>query len=307
MYSMIKLVFNRNTLLIFSLVIALIFGEYAVYIKDYTVFILGLVMAFSMSGIVMEKNGNLKQILKSFSLGVVLNYFLYGVVLIGLSFLFIGDKNIFLGFIVIAATPPGVAILPFTYILKGDMKFSLWGVSGAFMSSIILTPLIIVLFSGNSSINIIDLVYMVISLLVVPFIVSRLLLIKESIEKIVVKVRGKVVNIGFAIIIYTAIGINKDVFWSNFELLLICSFILFLSTFGLGLILETMLSLLGYKRDRIISFNLLSTIKSSGFAVVTAMSIFGKESAIPSAILSVFVLFYLLFLSIRESLRTHKP
>ncbi len=302
---MIKLVLNRNTLLISSLIFALFFGQYAVHIKDYTVIILGLVMAFSMSGIVMQDNGGIKTILRPFSLGIVLNYLLYGIVLVTLSYLFIDDQNIFIGFVVIAATPPGVAILPFTYILKGDLKFSLWGVSGAFVSSIIMTPLIIVLFSGNSDINIADLAYMVISLLILPFALSRLLIIKKGLDKIVIKIRGKVVNIGFAIIIYTAIGINKDVLWSNTELLIICSVILFISTFGIGMMLELILKSLGFKKNIIMSINLLSTIKSSGFAVVTSMSIFGKESAIPSAILSVFVLLYLLFLSIRESLYLH--
>lgn len=300
--NIVKLVLNRNTLLIFALISALLWGQYSVYIKDYTIVILGLVMSFSMSGIIMEKNGDVRQALKSFSIGIILNYLLYGIVLIGLSYLLIDNRNIFIGFVVIAATPPGVAILPFTYILKGDMKCSLWGVSGAFIASIVLTPAIMILFSGSSDINILDLVYMVVSLLVVPFIISRILIVNKGIEKLVVKVRGKVVNFGFAIIIFTAVGINKDVFMDNMELLLICSLVLFLSTFGVGMILEKVLKYLGYNRKRIISLNLLSTIKSSGFAVVTAMSLFGKEAAIPSAILSVFVLLYLLFLSFRESM-----
>lgn len=300
--NILKLVLNRNTLLIFALLSALVWGEYSVYFKDYTIIILGLVMSFSMSGIGSIKTSNVFDIFKSFSVGILLNYLLYGSILVGLSYFLIEDPDIFLGFVVIAATPPGVAILPFTYILKGDMRYSLLGVSGAFLVSIVLTPAIILLFSGSSDINILDLVYMVVSLLVVPFIVSRLLIANRVIEKMVVKIRGKVVNLGFAVIIFTAIGINKDVFRDNFELLLICSFILFISTFGIGFVLEKLFKYLGYKRNRIVVLNLLATIKSSGFAVVTAMSLFGKETAIPSAILSVFVLLYLLFLSFRESI-----
>lgn len=301
---MVKLILNRNTLLISSLIFALLFGQFALYIKDYTLLILGIVMAFSMSGIVMRKDGGIKYVLKSITLGILLNYLLFGIVLVGLSYFLIDNRNIFIGFVVIAATPPGVAILPFTYILKGDLKKSLWGVSGAFIASIILTPLIIVIFSGNSDIKVTELIYMVIYLLIIPFMVSRFLIINTKVEFFVSKIRGSVVNIGFAVIIFTAIGINKDVFWTNLELLLICSFILFVSIFGVGLVLELFLKLFGYKKELITSLNLLSTIKSSGFAVVTSMSLFGKEAAIPSAILSIFVLLYLLFLSFRDVLHS---
>lgn len=306
MCMIVRLVLNRNTILISSLVIAFFYGQYAIYTKDYIIYLLGMVMSFSMSGIKLQNNSEIKLIFKSFSLGILLNYFLYGIVVMCLSYFLIDNHDIFVGFVVIAATPPGVAILPFTYILEGDLKFSLWGVSGAFLSSIILTPLIILIFSGFTEINVMDIIFMVFSLLVIPFFVSRLLIVNKKLEKNIIKIRGKVVNIGFAVIIYTAIGINKDVFWGDLELLVICSIVLFISTFGIGLLLEKIFKILGYKKDLITSLNLLSTIKSSGFAVVTSMSVFGKESAIPSAILSVFVLLYLLFLSIRKSLYLRK-
>lgn len=300
--NILRIVLHRNTLLISSLVFALIWGDFSVYLKDYTFYILGLVMSFSMSGIVFGKNGGFKNILKIFSIGILLNFILYGIVMIALSYFLFENNEIFLGFVVIAATPPGVAILPFSYILKGDMNYSLIGVSGAFLGSIVFTPLIIMMFSSNAEISILDLIYMVASLLIIPFLVSRLLIAKKSIEKVVVKIRGKVVDIGFALIIFTAIGLNRGVFMENQELLLKCAAVLFVSTFIIGLLLEFILKRFGYKWNKIISVNLLATIKSSGFAVVTAISLFGKEAAIPSAILSVFVLIYLLFLSFRETL-----
>lgn len=305
--GIVRLILHRNTLLISSLVLALIFGDYSVYLKDYTIYILGAVMSFSMSGIVMTKNGGVKNVLKTFSVGILLNFLLFGLVIMLMAYFLVDSREIFLGFVVIAATPPGVAILPFSYILKGDMKYSLLGVSGAFLASIVLTPLIIMGFSGSSDISIIDLVVMVVSLLIVPFIISRILIFNERLEKLVVVVRGKVVDIGFSLIIFTAIGLNRDVFMGNINLLLTCSLVLLVSIFGLGLFMEFVLSRKGYKKDRIMSINLLSTIKSSGFAVVTAISLFGKEAAIPSAILSVFVLIYLLFLSFRETLYPSKP
>ena len=45
-----------------------------------------------------------------------------------------------------------------------------------------------------------------------------------------------------------------------------------------------------------ISVKLLFSIKSAGFAIVTALELFGKQAAVPSTVFSVIVLVYLLYL-----------
>lgn len=111
------------------------------------------------------------------------------------------------------------------------------------------------------------------------------------------------VDWGFAIIIFTAVGINRDVFFSNPQILLLSSIVLISATFGIGSLFQFFSKKTGIKYDRNITQVLLLTIKSSGFSVVTAMTLFGKEAAIPSAILAVIVLLYLLYLSIRLELK----
>jgi BASS family bile acid:Na+ symporter len=46
---------------------------------------------------------------------------------------------------------------------------------------------------------------------------------------------------------------------------------------------------------------MLTTIKSSGFSVFTALALFGQEAAIPSAVLAIVVLIYLIFLSLKSN------
>lgn len=48
------------------------------------------------------------------------------------------------------------------------------------------------------------------------------------------------------------------------------------------------------------SFFLLLTVKSLGFTVITAFSLFGEQAAIPSAVFAVVVLLYLLFLTSKK-------
>ncbi len=56
-----------------------------------------------------------------------------------------------------------------------------------------------------------------------------------------------------------------------------------------------------------VSRTLLLTIKSSGFAAVTAFSLFGDRAAIPSAVMAIIVLLYLIYLSFRKDFKNRKP
>ena len=135
--------------------------------------------------------------------------------------------------------------------------------------------------------------------IVLPLIISRFLLLPQSIV-IINKIRGKVVDWGFALLIFIAIGLNRQVFFSEPGILFRIAVILTITHFVLGMVYEKLARLFYKNQIKIISQNLLLTIKSSGFAVVTALTLFGQKAAIPTAGLAVFVLLYLLFLSFRQ-------
>lgn len=141
-----------------------------------------------------------------------------------------------------------------------------------------------------------------VKLVLLPMIISRFLL-WEPLKPTVEKVRGKIVDWGFALLIFTAVGLNRQVFFSNFEILFLVALVLFLSIFGLGWFYEFISARLGINKEVALTQKLLLTIKSSGFAVVTALTLFGKEAAIPSAVMAIFVLLYLLYLSFRMEFR----
>jgi BASS family bile acid:Na+ symporter len=104
------------------------------------------------------------------------------------------------------------------------------------------------------------------------------------------------------VLIFIAVGMNRDVFFSNPKILLLISIVLVSATFIIGSLYEFFVGKTTIAKGRITSQVLLMTIKSSGFSVVTALTLFGKEAAIPSAVLAVIVLLYLLFLSIKMEL-----
>lgn len=295
-----RIILNRNFILVIAVIIGLIFGDYAVYLQQLTILILGLTMVFSTTGIRTRSFFPLKKVVQPIILGTVLNYLVFGAVILVTAWFLMPTKELFLGFVVIVAAPPGVAVIPFTGILKGDLEYSIFGVFGAFLASIVIAPALVGIFS-DGVISSYSLFILMVKLVLIPLLISRILLHK-SIFKYVSIVRGKVVDWGFALLIFIAVGMNRDVFFSNPELLILISTVLISATFIIGSIYEYLLGKTTVLKERITSQVLLLTIKSSGFSVVTALTLFGKEAAIPSAVLAVIVLLYLLFLSIKMEL-----
>jgi len=298
-----NILLNRNVILISAVVLGLAIGELATGTKPYTMHILIITMLFSMTGISTKSLFPLKSIVKPMIVGTFLNYFIFGFVVILLAWFLMPAKELFYGFVVIAVAPPGVAIVPFSGILKGNMDYSIIGVFGAFLASVIITPLVIGFVSASeNAINPGELIMIMVKLIILPLLLSRLLLFKR-IFPVVSRIRGEIVDLGFALIIFTAVGMNRQVFFQNYDVLLLISLVLLAGTFGIGSLYEYFMKKTGQRNEIITAQILLLTIKSSGFSVVTAFTLFGEKAAIPSAVLAVIVLLYLLFLSSRMELK----
>ncbi|MCT4590451.1 MAG: hypothetical protein N4A71_21665 [Carboxylicivirga sp.] len=305
MQLIFNIVRNRNFILVLAVVLGLVIGDWAANIKDYTVYVLAIVMTFSMTNIRTSSLYPPKKLIRPMIIGLFLNYLVYAVFMISLAYLIIDDKELFYGFVVIATTPPGVAIIPFSYILKGDVEYSIKGVLGAFLGTVFITPFAVGWITGNGGISSMALFMLMVKTIVLPLIISRFLLMPMPF-KLVDKIRGKVVDWGFALLIFIAVGLNRNVFISEPSILLKVAVVLFIVHFVIGLIYEKLCQLFKRNPVKVMSENLLLTVKSSGFAVVTAITLFGQKAAIPTAGLAIFVLLYLLFLSFRMELRDKK-
>jgi len=279
----------------------MIAGEYAGKLKFLTFPALSLTMIFSMTGISLRQVRKMDRIYNPILLGIGLNYLVFSAVLLPLAYLLMPTKELFYGFVVIAAAPPGVAIIPFTFILKGNVVYSILGVTAAFLSSIIIAPLMVKYLASSVAINPIDLFWMMVQLVIIPLIVSRFLLWKP-IKPYIEKVRGKVVDWGFALLIFVAVGLNRSVFFTTPILLLEIGGILMVTLWGLGYITNWVAKYFNLPYEKRIALTMMVGIKSSGFSVFTALSLFGQEAAIPSAVLAVVVLIYLIFLSFKSKL-----
>ena len=299
---MIKKIFSdRNFLLVFSLLFGILIPEYSLILKEYAFLILGIVMTMSFTAFPFKAIFPLKNSLKSMFTGIFLNHIVFGFVMSIAALFFINDTDIFNGFIVVVAAAPGAAIIPFVAKLKGNLNHAIIGTLGAFVSSLVLTPLILGIATA-STVSPLSVLKTVAVVILIPLIISRLFVFGK-VFSIVKRSRGYVIDIGFAVIIYISIGVNSNVFVNNFGLVLkiipAFIFVMFLLTRLYGILMRNKLS-----AEDIISNKLLLSIKSSGFAIVLAMDLFNNRAAIPATIMSIMVLVYLLFLVFKKQYRT---
>ncbi len=124
----IKIFKNRNFIFILAFIPGLPIGHLGSWIKHLTLPALAIVMVVSLTQISIRSFLPLKSMIKPVLLTVVLNYLVFAFVMLAMAWFFIPERELWIGFVIIAFAPPGVAVAPFTSILGGDIKFSLAGV-----------------------------------------------------------------------------------------------------------------------------------------------------------------------------------
>ena len=88
----------------------------------------------------------------------------------------IREEELWRGFVIVAAVPPAVAVIPFTGFLNGNVTFSLIGTLAAYLGALVITPLIALGFLGTSLVDPVKLSTIMIELILLPLILSRILI-----------------------------------------------------------------------------------------------------------------------------------
>lgn len=288
---------NRNFILMLGIAAGMLLGDGVAFLKDFTPYIIGSILAVAVASFNFRDFFPIKKSLVPVGITILANYVFYSALIILLSVLLIDNPAYRLGFVVIAATPPAIAIIPFTINLKGDSTFSIIGIIGGNVAGILFSPAIMLLFGGDNSISPMAIIDLILKMLVAPLIVSRLLRLKP-VYGIIEKHRGVMIDWGFFLVAMTVIGISRDLLIHNTMDAVLPLAILLFMMFGLGTILQKILKRKGTSPARIISNQLILTIKNAGFASVMAINLFSDPKVVlPAAILSVLLPVYYLVLS----------
>ncbi len=294
-----KLFRSRNFILILAIVLGLTLGqEVAVWTEPLTLPVLALIMTLSATNITSRDFVSLKAMPGQVLASLLLSYVIMGGITLLMAWWLIDDRELWAGFIVTATVPPGVAILPFSYMLGGNALFSLIGMTGAYLAALIIMPAAMVLFLGVSSFNTLDVLLILGELILIPVVISRILLFAGLVRRIK-PWRGTMVNWGFFIVLFTIVGLNQQAFFTQPDVLLKIILIAIVISFALGHAIELVTRLLHISQETRISLILMGTFKNYGLASGILLALVGERAAIPASICVVFGILYLVWLGFR--------
>jgi len=297
--QLVKLLRDRNFILILSLVLGLSLHQLARYTERVLLPILIFVMTISMTSVTKKILESPGRWVKPIAISLALNHFLLGGVMILLAYLLKLPDPYRVGFIVLASVPPAIAVIPFTNFLGGDPDYSLVGFTACYIGAFLLTPLTLSTFLGSQPGFQLRIITLLSQLIIVPFLLSRVL-VRYSIDKRIGSYKGTMVNWSFFVIIYTIVGLNNKVFLRDPLSLVPLATIAIFATFVMGYIVEKISEALGAGPSKTLSNVLLGTSKNSGFAAGIAITLFSVESTVPSTLTTVFMLLYVIFLDLRK-------
>ncbi|MCX8119068.1 MAG: bile acid:sodium symporter [Desulfobacterota bacterium] len=285
---------NRNLLLLTAFLFGLSWGEPARPLRGLILPALVMIMTLSTTHITLRELRQMKDYLKDILLVTLIHYpFLSGLILLA-NHLWISDPDLQVGYVVMAAVPSAVAVIPFTYLLKGEMIVSLLGSTWIYLFALLAAPMISFLFLDVAAIDPSRIVLTLLQLILLPFLLSRLLLRWRGFPTFKPKM-GPLINFGFSLILYIVIGMNREVFFGPFDLLLLIFAIAFLRTFVSGHLIDLWSRWLKVDPRRRISYVLFGSYKNLGLAAALSLLIFNERAAVPSALTIPFEFLFLMW------------
>jgi BASS family bile acid:Na+ symporter len=290
---------NRNGIFFLAMAAAMLFPWAAPVTKHLILPALALAMTLSTMEIGNDVFIRPRSLLFPALLGIIMSYIILGNIIIGMSALLIRDEALWTGFVLLAAAPPAVAVIPFSGFLRGNGPLSLIGTVGAYLGALVIMPLITLTLLSAAAFDPLKLIMIILELIVLPLAFSRLLIRKGWKERIE-PYRGTAVNWSFFTVLYTMVGLNRDVLLGQTWSLLPVAFIALLSMFLLGFLINWVCGLFHIPKETRTSLVLLGTLKNQGLSSGLALTLFSQEAAIPSTVSTMIMIGYIVWLDIRK-------
>jgi len=290
---------DRNFILSLAILLGLLLGQGSQWTQKLVLPALAFVMMLSTTGVTGSLFRSPRTLLTPLIAGVTLNYVMLGGIILLLSYLIIPEGPLRTGFVVLAAVPPAVGVIPFTGFLDGDVEFSLIACLSCYLGAFIATPLILFTLLGLSAGFQAKLFTTMFQLIVIPLFLSRIL-VYTGVASRIAPVKGTLLNWSFFLVVYTSVGLNREVLLSQPSSLIPAAVITVTTTFLLGYLIERAGRILQLDPKKVISMILLGTSKNAGFAAGLALTLFDRQTAIPSTIQTIFMLSYVIFLDLKK-------
>jgi BASS family bile acid:Na+ symporter len=279
---------SYSTMMILGLLLGLVFGGFPWFTKEISMGSLALLMTISLSNVKLGETRGRDHV-KDALLALALNYGLLTIVILALGSVF--DEKLRWGFVLMAAAPSAISIVPFTTILGGKTSRALFSTSVNYIAALGLMPAISLLLIG-SAVSVESLITSLLLLIVMPMALSRGVMRLNPPKS----ASTIVMNVAFAVLIFAVAGSNRDAFFGDLAVVAAIAVVCVIRTFGTGLGVEFVLRRLGMpKEDRVLSV-LFSSYKNLGLTATLAIALFEPVVAVPATIGIVLEVVWVIFL-----------
>lgn len=187
------------------------------------------------------------------------------------------------GWVLMAAVPPAVAVVPVTSLLRGDVRGALISDAVLYMLGLVTVPLLSLALLGQG-VPLNDLILQTLLLIGLPMVLSRPLRRWSGIHD----ARPTAVSVSFFFLVLAIAGSARDVLVGRPDLVLGLSALALLRTFGLGLVVFGAVRLAAGSRDARVAASTFSSFKNLGLTVVLASTLFGAVATLPSIVCLIF-------------------
>lgn len=198
------------------------------------------------------------------------------------------DPGIRSGWVLMAAVPPAVAVVPMTALLRGNVRRALISEALLYLLGLVAVPLITLAALG-ATVPVDDLLFQTVLLIGVPILVSRPL----RLWKRVARVRTTAVSVSFFFLVAAIAGSTREILLGRPDLMSTLAVQAFLRTFGLGLLLFGLTRVLRTGRDARIQALTFASFKNLGLTVVLASTVFASIASLPSIVSLIFEILWI--------------
>ncbi|TLZ68918.1 MAG: hypothetical protein E6K09_02680 [Methanobacteriota archaeon] len=274
------------TMVASGLVVGFATGGFPAYSKEIAEVALILGMTFSLTEISISgisPREELRRFLVAFGMSYVV---LSGLIL---SFAVLSpDPQIRNGWVLMAAVPPAIAVVPITSILKGDTRRSLVSLALLYVLGLGLVPAITLAFT-NQTAPFEALVLQTVLLIGVPLVASRFFRRWSRTAEF----RTSAVSISFFFLVIAIAGSTRGPLLAHPELIASLAVLGFGRTFLLGGLVFVVTRTLHVPWADRVAVTAFSSFKNLGLTVVLAFAVFGPEATLPSIVSLVFEILWL--------------
>ncbi|UCE90956.1 MAG: hypothetical protein JSV90_05900 [Methanobacteriota archaeon] len=280
---------SHSIMMTLALAAGIAVGGFPAMTKEISMGALALLMTISLTNIRLT-DAKVTGLSRDAVLMLVLNYgcLSAAILLIGSFF----GEDLWWGWVLMAAAPSAISVVPFTSILGGSTHKALFSTSVNYLAALVLMPVISLALIG-SAVSVASLVTSLLLLIVLPMAASRALM-RWEIKK---TSRTAVTNLSFFVLIFAVAGSNRDAFLNDLPMVVAVSAACLIRTFGTGFLSELTLRRFGVAKEDRVHIVLFCSYKNLGLTATLAIALFEPVVAIPATICIMFEVLWIIALS----------